>query len=332
MKYIIKLTIFIIIIIFAYTRCFCITDENNETNVSGEEYKSIINVNANVDKAKITIGDKIRYKITVNSPEEVEILLPDLSEKIGDLIVVDFGAEEPKKDEGNITAERWYILETYTTGSYIIPAIDIKYKEKSKEEIREVKTSEIFVEVLSVLDEDAGDIRDIIPPVTLNKNYYRLYIIIAITLGVLGAAGAIILFLYRRKHRKVEFKPEPLSAHEIAYNELENLKAINLTSKGKIKEYYYRLSDIVRRYIENRFRLMAPERTTEEFLAEMAITNKLEENHKQLISNFLEHCDLVKYAKYGPNNQEIEEAFNSAKKLVDETKEVLEPVLSGMPA
>ena len=71
---------------------------------------------------------------------------------------------------------------------------------------------------------------------------------------------------------------------------------------------------------------MAPERTTEEFLTEMAITGKLEEKHKQLIRNFLEHCDLVKYAKYGPDNQEIEDTFNSAKTLVDETREVLEKV------
>jgi hypothetical protein len=100
--------------------------------------------------------------------------------------------------------------------------------------------------------------------------------------------------------------------------------AMDLISKGQIKEYYYRLSNIVRHYIENRFKLMAPERTTEEFLAEMMVTGKLTEDHKELVGNFLEHCDMVKFAAYGPDSREIENSFNSAKKLVDETREVMQ--------
>ena len=69
---------------------------------------------------------------------------------------------------------------------------------------------------------------------------------------------------------------------------------------------------------------MAPERTTEEFLAEMTVTDRLAGVHKELISNFLEHCDMVKFAAYGPDTREIENAFDSAIKLVDETKEVSE--------
>ena len=125
-------------------------------------------------------------------------------------------------------------------------------------------------------------------------------------------AGAIILFLYRRKQKEIVSVPEPLPAHQIAYNELENLRALNLISEGRIKEYYYRLSNIVRHYIESRFKLMAPERTTEEFLAEMTVTDRLTGMHKELISNFLEHCDMVKFAAYGPDTREIENAFNSA--------------------
>jgi hypothetical protein len=325
MKNTIRLSIFIIIILIN-TKYLCIANETNPTNINEKVPESLINVNTTVDKAKITIGDKIKYKIIVAFPEEIEVMPPEIKDKIGEFTTVDSGVEKSENEDGRIRLERWYILEMFTAGSYIIPGVSVKHKRKDEEKIREAKTSEIFIEVVSILDENASDIRDIKPPISLNKNYYRLYLIIAITLGVLGIVVAIILFFNRRKHREISFAREPLPAHEIAYNELENLKAMNLISKGRIKEYYYGLSNIVRHYIENRFRLMAPERTTEEFLAEMASTDKLEEKHKQLIRNFLEHCDLVKYAKYGPNNYEIEDAFNSAKKLVDETREILEPV------
>jgi hypothetical protein len=174
-----------------------------------------------------------------------------------------------------------------------------------------------------VLDADASDVRGIKPPVSLDKRYFKLYIIIAIVFGVLILVAVVLHYIYHRKQRETESVPEPLSAHQIAYNDLESLRAMDLVSKGQIKEYYYRLSNIVRHYIENRFKLMAPDRTTEEFLVEMTVTGKLTGVHKELVGNFLEHCDMVKFAAYGPDSREIENSFNSAKKLVDETREIL---------
>ena len=207
--------------------------------------------------------------------------------------------------------------------SYIIPAFDIKYKEKLKSEVEVAKTPEIFIEVVTMLDADASDVRGIKPPMSLDKRYFKLYIIIAIVFGVLILTAIVLHYISLRKQRETESIQEPLSAHQIAYNDLESLRAMDLISKGRIKEYYYRLSNIVRHYIENRFKLMAPERTTEEFLVEMTVTGKLTGAHKELVGNFLEHCDMVKFAAYGPDSQEIENSFNSAKKLVDETREVV---------
>ncbi len=317
MNKIIRYGIFILIVIL-YAKYTCVAKETLEERNS----KPYVNVNANVDKAKVTIGDKINYKITIDFPEGIEVLPPKIKDEIGGFTVNDFGIEESRNEKGRIIREIRYVLETFNTGSYIIPAFDIKYKTKPEAEDAVVKTSEVFIEVVTTLDENASDIRDIKSPVAIKKTYFRLYIIIAITFGVLVIAGAIVLYLYRRKQREIEFVPEPLPAYQIAYNELEKLMTLNLISEGRIKEYYYRLSNIVRRYIEDRFILMAPERTTEEFLVEMTVTDRLAEVHKELISNFLEHCDMVKFAAYGPDSREIENAFNSAIKLVDETREV----------
>ncbi|MHC4268598.1 MAG: hypothetical protein ACYSTS_09045 [Planctomycetota bacterium] len=320
MNNIVRYSIFIFIV-FAYTEGSCVVQAQG--SLKEENSKQLVNVTANVDKARATIGDKINYKITVDFPENMEVFFPETKEKVGDLTVKDFDVADIEKEEGRITRELMYILETYKTGSYIIPAFDIKYKEKHKSEVEVAKTPEIFIEVATTLDEDASDVRDIKPPVSLHKSYFRLYIIIAIAFGVLALAAIVLHYIYRRKEMETESIPEPLSAHQIAYNELESLRTMDLISKGQIKEYYYRLSNIVRHYIENRFKLMAPERTTEEFLAEMTVTGKLAEDHKKLVGNFLEHCDMVKFAAYGPDSREIDNSFNSAKRLVDETREVL---------
>ncbi|MGR3294151.1 MAG: BatD family protein [Candidatus Scalindua sp.] len=325
MNNIIRYSIFIFIfIVFAYAEDMCLAQDI----LKEESSKKPVSVSASVDKARATIGDKINYKITVDFPENIEVFFPETKDKVGGLAVKDFAVSDIERDNGRITREFSYVLETYKVSSYIIPAFDIKYKEKLKSEVEVAKTPEIFIEVVTMLDADASDVRGIKPPVSLDKRYFKLYIIIAIVFGVLLLAAIVLHYIYHRKEREMESIPEPLPAHQIAYNELESLRAMDLISKGQIKEYYYRLSNIVRHYIENRFDLMAPDRTTEEFLAEMAVTGKLSEVHKELIGNFLEHCDMVKFAAYGPDSREIENSLNSAKKLVDETREVLQEEVS----
>jgi hypothetical protein len=79
------------------------------------------------------------------------------------------------------------------------------------------------------------------------------------------------------------------------------------------------VSEAVRTYLEERFGLKAPERTTEEFLSELQRSAMLDLRHKQVLEDFLSRCDLVKFARYEPQRQELEDLHNSAMRLVDET-------------
>ena len=112
--------------------------------------------------------------------------------------------------------------------------------------------------------------------------------------------GLVYKFKRRSKIREWQFIRR--TPQEIAYGLLERLSKEDLIAKGLVREYYYRITNILRHYIEDRFGLLAPERTTEEFLTEMAHTNQLDATHKILIREFLERCDMVAYAKYGPSN------------------------------
>ena len=76
----------------------------------------------------------------------------------------------------------------------------------------------------------------------------------------------------------------------------------------------------MRHYIEDRFGVRSPEQTTEEFLAEMAAKPFLDSSLRRMVKTFMIHCDLVKFAKFGPTKEEILESFDSARHLVDETK------------
>ena len=171
---------------------------------------------------------------------------------------------------------------------------------------------------------DLADIKDIKPPVYFPADY--LFLIIAAA-TLVSAALILLLIHILKKGRKGEtpfpFSP-PRPAHELAYEALEILRSKRLAELGLVKEYYYELSDIVRHYLENRFDLRAPEMTTEEFLYSLRDSDKLTGAQKNLLKEFLIHCDMVKFAKYGPDKKEIGGSFDSAKRLVDETKAVEE--------
>lgn len=173
----------------------------------------------------------------------------------------------------------------------------------------------------------ADDIRDIKGPVYFLTNYLPYIIIVSI--AILIALFFFFRFLFKkirksRTDRAREIKPP----HIIAYEALEALKARNLPAQGKVKEYYYELSCIARRYIENRWSVRAPEMTTEEFLFMLKDSDNFSAPHKNLLKEFLNLCDIVKFAKYGPVPDEIDSSFDAAKKFIDETKQTDEETVA----
>jgi len=91
------------------------------------------------------------------------------------------------------------------------------------------------------------------------------------------------------------------------------------------------VSEIVRVYLEERFGLRAPERTTEEFLAELPRNAVLEARHKAFLSDFLTGTDLVKFAKFEPGRKELEDLHAAAVRLVEETTPRFVPPPPGQP-
>jgi len=137
---------------------------------------------------------------------------------------------------------------------------------------------------------------------------------------VVGVVVGVIFWLHRRGQQVREliriFKP----AHEIAYERLGALVERDLIKAGKLKEFYECISDILRHYIEHRFDLKAPERTTEEFLPELISANVLGKSDQKRLGEFLQHCDLVKFAKYTPTTEQIQKTFDLVKDFIETTR------------
>ena len=166
---------------------------------------------------------------------------------------------------------------------------------------------------------DSTVLQDIRPPVNLPFNIGPI-IILLIVLGFLVLAW-IVWNLLKRKKSNTQIIAPPKSPSEIAYGRLEILLKKNLPQQRLIKEYFIEISDIMRRYVEGRFTVRAPELTTPEFLERIKRSDQLKLDHKQLLKEFLNCCDLVKFAKYGPSEKEINESATLVRRFVDDTKQ-----------
>ncbi len=135
---------------------------------------------------------------------------------------------------------------------------------------------------------------------------------------VLLAAIVIVAFIKRTRAPKQEVRIT-INARDIASKLLEKLEGENLVQNGEYKRYYQDLSNILRYYIEYRFGINAPDKTTEEFFESLRGDDILDAITKSELKEFLTHCDMVKFAKHIPSLGDMESAKNLASEFVDKT-------------
>ncbi|RME41024.1 MAG: hypothetical protein D6788_02105, partial [Planctomycetota bacterium] len=153
-------------------------------------------------------------------------------------------------------------------------------------------------------------------PVPLRVSRSRWWIVAAA--GGLLIALAVAWGILRKRRRRLEPIPV-IPPHEWARARLAELIAEDLIARGRVREFYYRISDVVRGYIERRFGVSAPEMTTEEFLAAATRDPRLAGETSGWLQSFLNACDLVKYARHRPADAECREALRLASEFVDRT-------------
>jgi hypothetical protein len=159
-------------------------------------------------------------------------------------------------------------------------------------------------------------LRDIKPPVEIPSGWLWLaWTVAALALALAGYA----LWMRHQKSRAQAAWVPPVPPHVRARRKLQEALALI----GQPRPFCIMVSDTLRLYLEERFDFRAPERTTEEFLHELRATRLLTEEQKQSLGDFLQRCDLVKFARHEPHQNELQQLHQSALRLVDETEPAL---------
>ncbi len=164
-------------------------------------------------------------------------------------------------------------------------------------------------------------LRDIKPPLVIPSGWAWL-LWTALALILLGV-GYWLWRYWRKKSTELPVVPV-IPPHVRAKQKLQEALALI----GQPREFCILVSDTLRWYLEERFNFRAPERTTEEFLHELRGTNLLTRDQKESLGDFLNRCDLVKFARYEPGEPELHDLRDSALRLVEETEPQPEPIVA----
>lgn len=141
-----------------------------------------------------------------------------------------------------------------------------------------------------------------------------------ITVEYTGYALLAIFLLYlifrilRFIHRKLKLRN--MSPRDRAYYELEILVSKELVASGFIKDFYIELTHIVRRYIERKYGIKAPERTTEEFITEAIELENFPKQYISKLKEFLVSADMIKFANVEATADTTNVAINAAKNYI----------------
>lgn len=160
------------------------------------------------------------------------------------------------------------------------------------------------------------DILDIKPPLEPRWDPTLLYWILGI-IGLLALLAAA-WWWYRRRKNKEAAPPPPRPAHEVA---LEGLDRLQAEPGMPGKEYYFRLTAVLRGYLEGRYGFKALEMTVEELGPELDKRAKREPMMRE-VKNLLKEADPVKFAGQIVSAEKQQQDANFARRFIWATKPV----------
>jgi len=288
-------------------------------NVSAQQ----VQVKAKLDTNEALIGDQIGLELSVLQSANDTVLLPIFENKLTDNIEVieQFAPDTLKQINGTLEIKQKVLITAFDSGQYVIPHIPFLYVNDT------LKSNALLFKVNTVPIDTTKAIKDIKGPYEAPVSLAEIF---PWVFGGLGLILLILLLIYiiRKIIRKEPFirKVKPLEpAHVIAYRDLKKLKEQNLWQKEKIKEYYTELTDILRKYLWNRYAIRTLERTSDEILQSLKNSPFYDEQPYLLLKDIFYLSDLVKFAKFKPLPDEHQKCYEDALRFVDKTKlEIIE--------
>ena len=285
----------------------------------GQAEEPPVKVEVRVEPGEVTVGDVFMLTVQVTAQKHVNLKLPGEGADFGPAEVRSFDKEESRGPSGETVVRLRYDLALFEVGEREIKAPPISYQEEGAK-TRQAARPTAGVTVKSVLPKGAQDIKDIRGPRAMPLSAWYWVGLTAAALLLLGlVAAGIILWRRLSGQEDEEERAPPLPAHVEALGALDELEAEDLVAQGKLKEHYVTLSWIIRRYLSRRYRVAALEETTVMLAASLRSSGRAPAQARDFLP-VLAEADLVKFARYRPEDVQAKRAVDDARRVVNATR------------
>lgn len=274
-----------------------------------------------------SIGDLLTYEVTVGYPAGHAINVPR-GVDLAPLETVSVEELEPEPTGEGLRKVIRFELQHFDVGEAQVPAFDLT-RVGPGGEVQTLRVPAHAFTVAALLANEADpQLQPDDPPVSLEyPNELAEAIIYASLGGIVVAALATwgILAWLRRRRDQQAVAPPPVPPHVLAYHELEQLEHARepMLERGEFQDYYLRLTDIAKAYLEGRFGIDANDRTTDEIRRELLSRgHRIAPLSADEVLRFLQDCDLVKFARFAPPVDEARDALLTVRGMVDRTRPI----------
>ena len=279
-----------------------------------------IEIETSLDTTSMLIGDQVNFLLKVTVPKNQSVVFPAYNDTIiGKVeIISKSNIDTILSDASKTILQQKLLVTSFDSGSYALTAGPFIINKLDTMWARPV---DLMVNTLQV--DTAKGIIDIKSPYDVPLEWAEVWMWLKwVLLGLLVVAAILGYYIWRQKNKPAAMTIElPKEApHIIAWRELDKLKEEKLWQKEKYKLYYSRLSDILRTYIEQRYRFPAMEYTSEEILSKFKVLGVIDGESFEKAKQVLMISDLAKFAKYEPQVDENEMCMNNVFDFVSKTK------------
>lgn len=281
-------------------------------------------IDISIDSAAILIGEQTAIHLTVTTDNGNEVIIPIPQDTLmtGVEVLAVSVPDSSLIENNKLLIKQDILVTSFDSALYLLPPFAVIHKNDTiYSERLALKVSTIPVDISN--PEQFYDIKDTWKPPFVLADYYPIIFGVLFALLLICIIGYVIQRIKNKQPIMPFIKPEPkLPPHEQALKDLDEIKLQKLWQQGRNKEYYTLLTDVLRRYIVERFGVNAMEMTSSEVL----FVIRKEEDAKAVYDNLkqvLELADFVKFAKMHPLPDENERSLSNAYLFVDQTVPVI---------
>ncbi len=289
-----------------------------------------IKATARLDTSSILIGDQVKLELQVTHPAKQKVTFPAWADSLSKIELLSLNKKDTlaSTDASVITERQSFLITSFDSGHYVIPPFKFTVEGDTG---NFSETEALLLSVYAPAVDTTQAIKEIKGPLDVPFSFKELLPYIGWGLLAIIVIGVLIglYFRYKKQNKPGEeiIKIPSRPAHETALEALDELEKEKVwqSQENGVKLYHSRISDIVRIYIEDRYKIPAMELTTDEILNNFKRTS-MDAELKEKLRQLLQLSDLVKFAKAQPLPNEHELSLRNAFDFITSTIPAVKPL------